>query len=88
MLCDLIIGADGIKSITRQIVVGHPDNAMKTGDAAYRAIISTEAMMKDEDLRPLVEVPEMTGWLGPGRHIVGYCIVGSNSIVYRILFIG
>ena len=76
--CDLVIGADGIKSIVREVVVGHPDNAVKTGDAAYRAIISTEAMMKDKDLRPLVEFPEMTGWMGPGRHIVGYCIVSTK----------
>lgn len=34
--CDLIIGADGVKSIIREFVVGHVDKPVATGDAAYR----------------------------------------------------
>ncbi|KLO16029.1 FAD/NAD-binding domain-containing protein [Schizopora paradoxa] len=71
---DLIIGCDGVKSLVRDLVVGEPTKAVATGDAAYRAIIPTSEMMKDPALRELVESPEMTGWMGPGRHIMGYCI--------------
>jgi salicylate hydroxylase len=73
---DIVIGADGIHSMLREIVVGHPCPATPTGDAAYRAIIPTDVMLQDPDLRPLVENPEMTGWMGPGKHIMAYCIVG------------
>ncbi|KZT34228.1 FAD/NAD(P)-binding domain-containing protein [Sistotremastrum suecicum HHB10207 ss-3] len=76
---DLIIGADGIKSLTRNIVVGRKDQASPTGDAAYRATISAEKMMEDEELRGLIERPEMTAWMGPRRHIMGYCIRGRRE---------
>lgn len=76
---DLIIGADGVKSIVRQVVVGRPDHAEPTGDAAYRAIISTDVMLKDPDLKQFVETPEMTAWMGPGRHLMGYCIRGKKE---------
>ncbi|KAJ7093875.1 hypothetical protein B0H15DRAFT_938310 [Mycena belliarum] len=76
---DVILGADGVKSMVRELVVGHPDKPIPTGDAAYRAIIPTSEMMKDPDLKPFVEHPEMTGWIGPGRHIMAYCIRGSKE---------
>ncbi|KAJ6618774.1 FAD/NAD(P)-binding domain-containing protein [Mycena sp. CBHHK59/15] len=76
---DIIFGADGVKSAVREIVVGHPDKPMPTGDAAYRAIIPTSEMIKDPDLKPLVDYPEMTGWIGPGRHIMAYCIRGARE---------
>lgn len=72
---DLVIGADGVKSTLRQYVVGGPDRARSTGDAAYRAIVPTEKLLQDPDLRPLVEKPEMVGWIGPNRHIMAYNIV-------------
>ncbi|KAF8748730.1 hypothetical protein RHS01_10611 [Rhizoctonia solani] len=72
--CDLIIGADGVKSAIREMVVGHVDRPVDTGDAAYRAIVPTDKLLADPELRSLVEHPEMTGWMGPGRHIMGYCI--------------
>lgn len=32
-------------------------------------------MMKDPDLRPLIDHPRMIGWIGPGRHIMTYPVV-------------
>jgi salicylate hydroxylase len=46
-----------------------------TGHAAYRAVISTKGMISDPILKPLVDRGEMTGWMGPGKHIMAYCIV-------------
>ncbi|KAF7342099.1 FAD/NAD-P-binding domain-containing protein [Mycena venus] len=82
---DIILGADGVKSMIREVVVGHPDKPIPTGDAAYRAIIPTAEMSKDPDLKPLVDHPEMTGWIGPGRHIMGYCIRGREE--YNIVML-
>lgn len=72
---DLVIGADGVKSLSRQYVMGEPDEPTPTGDAAYRAVIPTELLLADPELKDLVETPEMVGWLGPQRHIMGYNIV-------------
>ncbi|KAJ6481022.1 FAD/NAD-P-binding domain-containing protein [Mycena sanguinolenta] len=82
---DVILGADGVKSMVRGIVIGRPDKPIHTGDAAYRAIIPTSEMVKDADLKPLVDHPEMTGWIGPGRHIMGYCIRGGRE--YNIVML-
>ncbi|KAG1873092.1 hypothetical protein F4604DRAFT_1925582 [Suillus subluteus] len=50
---DLIIGADGVKSVTREYVVGGPDKPRATGDAAYRALIPAEKLLEDDELRPV-----------------------------------
>ncbi|KAH9837783.1 uncharacterized protein C8Q71DRAFT_561138 [Rhodofomes roseus] len=69
---DLVIGADGVHSTLQQAVVGKKIPATPTGDAAYRALIPTELLLKDPDLKSFVENPEVTSWMGPRRHIVAY----------------
>jgi salicylate hydroxylase len=72
---DLIIGADGVKSIIQPVVIGRVNPAQPTGDAAYRALIPTSVMLEDPELKPFVDEPEMTAWMGPGRHLMAYNIV-------------
>ena len=36
---DVVIGADGVKSVVRPVVTGQSDRASDTGDAAYRFVI-------------------------------------------------
>lgn len=76
---DLIIGADGVKSTVREAVTGGPSKPTYTGDAAYRAVIPTDRMLPDPDLRALVDTPEFVTWMGPSRHIVGYSIVSFQA---------
>lgn len=71
---DLIIGADGIKSLVQTIVLGGKTPPKPTGDAAYRAVVPTSVLLDDPELRPLVEHPMMTAWMAPKRHIMGYNI--------------
>jgi salicylate hydroxylase len=73
ILADLIIGADGIKSLVRDTVARGPP--MPTGHASYHAVISTKGMISDPILKALVDRGEMTGWMGPSKHIMAYCIV-------------
>ena len=75
---DLIVAADGVKSALQKVVTGLDDKPTPTGDAAYRAVISTDFMLEDPVLRPLVETPEMTAWMAPGRHLMAYCIVSMT----------
>jgi 2-polyprenyl-6-methoxyphenol hydroxylase-like FAD-dependent oxidoreductase len=76
---DLIVGADGVKSTMQKAVTGLDDKPTPTGDAAYRVIVHTDLMLADPELRPFVETPEMTAWMAPDRHLVGYCIVSIFS---------
>ncbi|KAH9172546.1 FAD/NAD-P-binding domain-containing protein [Lactarius sanguifluus] len=71
---DVVIAADGVKSVIQKTVTGRDDNPTPTGDAAYRATIPTDLMIRDPELRPFIETPEMTGWMAPGRHLMAYCI--------------
>ena len=57
---DVIVGADGVKSTLQKAITGRNDAPMLTGDAAHRAIISTDPMLEDPELCPFVETPEMT----------------------------
>jgi len=83
---DLIVAADGVKSSLQKAVTGLEDAPTPTGDAAYRAVIPTDLMFEDPDLRPLLETPEMTSWMAPQRHLVGYCLVSIIYYVSRLFF--
>lgn len=76
---DLIIGADGIKSVIRSCIIKEPEVPMSAGDAAYRATIDAEQLLRDPDLESLIENPEATGWMGPRMHVVGYCVRGKRE---------
>ncbi|KAI0739994.1 FAD/NAD(P)-binding domain-containing protein [Daedaleopsis nitida] len=76
---DLIVGADGVKSMIQRVVLGHTNPAEPTGDAVYRAIVPSSLLLADPELKELVDVPEMTGWMGPQRHVMAYNIRGKNE---------
>ena len=65
---DLVVGADGINSKCREILLGHEDPPLLTGDLAYRLLLDTEQMMKDPELRSFVEDPQVNYWIGPDAH--------------------
>lgn len=62
---DLLIGADGIKSVVRNQVLG-PSPVTYTGDISWRAVVPVERLPKD-----LMERVS-TIWCGPTRHAVMY----------------
>jgi salicylate hydroxylase len=62
---DLVVG---INSRCREILLGHPDPPILTGDLAYRLLLDTSEMMKDPDLRGFVQNPQVNYWMGPDAH--------------------
>lgn len=64
---DLVIGADGIASKMREIMLGRPDPPQLTGDLAYRLLLKTEDMRKDPELLQFIEEPQVNYWLGPSE---------------------
>lgn len=69
---DLLIGADGVKSAVRRQLAG-PDNAVYTGDAAWRITVPADALPKG--MFPHV----MSVWMGPGAHIVCYYLRAGRT---------
>ncbi|MEX2454155.1 MAG: FAD-dependent monooxygenase [Rhodospirillaceae bacterium] len=62
---DLLIGADGVKSVVRRKVAGDVP-ATYTGDGAWRLTIPSDRLPKDFMGRV------MSVWMGPGAHAVCY----------------
>ncbi len=62
---DLLIGADGLKSVVARQIVGDIP-AQYTGDAAWRLVVPTKQLPKD------VLEQVMSVFMGPGGHVVCY----------------
>jgi 2-polyprenyl-6-methoxyphenol hydroxylase-like FAD-dependent oxidoreductase len=62
---DLLVGADGLKSVICQQIAGN-FSATYTGDAAWRITVPVERLPKN-----FMEQVMMV-WMGPGRHVVAY----------------
>lgn len=80
---DLVVGADGIKSVVRPLLTGQPDVPRDTGDVAYRILIPGEKLLADSELASLITDPCTTSWCGPEAHLVGYPI--RNGEMYNIV---
>jgi 2-polyprenyl-6-methoxyphenol hydroxylase-like FAD-dependent oxidoreductase len=76
-LADAVIGADGVHSRVREIVIG-PDAPIHKGRIAYRAVFPS-ALLGGRDVGP-----SRTKWWGPDRHIVIYYVTHSRSEVYFV----
>jgi salicylate hydroxylase len=62
---DLLIGADGLKSVVRRQICGDPP-ATYTGDGVWRLMVPVERLPN-----PFLE-PVMSVFMGPGNHAVCY----------------
>ncbi|KAE8138508.1 hypothetical protein BDV38DRAFT_292117 [Aspergillus pseudotamarii] len=75
---DLVIGADGVFGRLTEELLGRSNPPVKTGDLAYRLLLSTEEMRKDPELAPFVNNPQVNYWLGPDAHAVNYVLRGGD----------
>ncbi|RDL33936.1 Uncharacterized protein BP5553_08304 [Venustampulla echinocandica] len=81
---DLVVGADGARSLMADLVTGHKVQSMATGDSAYRALLPA-AVMDAPEFASLELRKYATTWLGPGRHIVSYYV--CDGAFYNIVII-
>ena len=74
---DAVVGADGVHSVVRDIIVG-PDAPIHKGRIAYRAVFPTKLMGGFDIGR------SRTKWWGSDRHIVIYYTTKARSEVYFV----
>jgi salicylate hydroxylase/6-hydroxynicotinate 3-monooxygenase len=74
---DAVVGADGVHSVVRDIIIG-PDAPIHKGRIAYRAIFSS-ALLKGMDIGS-----SRTKWWGPDRHIVIYYTNATRTELYFV----
>ena len=74
---DAVVGADGVHSVVRDLIVG-PDAPIHKGRIAYRAVFPA-ALMNGFDIGR-----SRTKWWGRDRHIVIYYTTAARSEVYFV----
>jgi salicylate hydroxylase len=83
--CDILLGADGVKSNTRVAMLkelGLQGQARDSGQAAYRIMLTREQMQHDPELLKLIESDTVTRWIGEKKHIIAYPI--HSKTIYNI----
>jgi salicylate hydroxylase len=70
---DAMIGADGIHSTVRAMLLG-PESPRFSGSVAYRGLVPAERV------RDLVLPRASTAWLGPDRHFVHYYVTAGRLL--------
>ncbi|KAJ6000802.1 hypothetical protein N7481_001211 [Penicillium waksmanii] len=77
---DLIVAADGVKSVARKLVDKPGQNPFEqTGFAAYRATVDVAKMKADPEISWLLERPSLNIWIGDQRHVMTYTIGAGKS---------
>ncbi|KAF1917420.1 hypothetical protein BDU57DRAFT_164585 [Ampelomyces quisqualis] len=83
--CDILLGADGVKSNTRVAMLkelGLQGQARDSGQAAYRIMLNRKQMEHDPELLKLIDSDTVTRWIGEKKHIIAYPI--HNKTIYNI----
>ena len=73
---DVVIGADGVHSRVREILLG-PEKPLNKGRVAYRAVFPASRVGRDLG-------PSRTKWWGKDRHIVIYYTTKARDEVYFV----
>ena len=71
---EIVIGADGVRSVVRQALYGD-DNPTYTGQMVWRAMLAGDDV-PEEVLAPIGR----TQWVGPGCHLLAYYIRGTKLV--------
>ncbi|KAI7910020.1 hypothetical protein ACKVWC_010485 [Pyricularia oryzae] len=77
---DLIVAADGVKSIARNTLQpAQTEEPCFTGFAAYRATVDAEKIASDPEIAWILEKPALNIWIGENRHVMSYTISAGKS---------
>ncbi|KAI9663955.1 MAG: hypothetical protein M1821_007446 [Bathelium mastoideum] len=67
---DLVLGADGQVSMSRQLMLGRDEKPIHAGDAIWALDIKQTEMWKYPELRKFIDPPCVNIWFGPQAHAV------------------
>jgi|SRR5665213_544462 len=73
---DIVIGADGVESKVREVLLG-PEPPTYTGYIAYRSIFPRQNIGN-------LQIPDSSKWWGDDRHLVIYFLTNKRDEVYFV----
>ncbi|KAK0640555.1 hypothetical protein B0T16DRAFT_430723 [Cercophora newfieldiana] len=77
---DIVIGADGVRSKARELVLGYVDKPKSSGYAVWRAWFSNKDMIADPRTKEFCENGDtFNGWIGPDVHFLFSTIKGGSD---------
>ncbi|KAK0670213.1 putative zeaxanthin epoxidase [Cercophora samala] len=77
---DIVIGADGVRSKARELVLGYVDKPKSSGYAVWRAWFSNKDMIADPRTKEFCENGDtFNGWIGPDVHFLFSTIKGGKD---------
>jgi salicylate hydroxylase len=74
---DLVVGADGIHSVAREVLAGDP--LVFSGLGAYRGLVPADR------LPPSAREPIVRVWVGPDKHLVCYPVAGGRLVSFAAI---
>jgi salicylate hydroxylase len=82
---DIIVASDGIKSLCREIVVGHSSPPIPTGQMVYRVTIPAKRLERYPELEEMITVPRNNHWIGPYGTILSYLLQGKDETLVNLV---
>ncbi|KAG9203662.1 hypothetical protein G6514_002680 [Epicoccum nigrum] len=82
----LVVGADGVHSQCRELLLGRKDPPLLTGDLAYRLLLDTAPMREDPELKCFIDDPQVNYWMGPDAHAVTY-LLRAGTLLNMVLLV-
>ncbi|KAH8896690.1 FAD/NAD(P)-binding domain-containing protein [Thozetella sp. PMI_491] len=77
---DVVIGADGVRSKARELVLGYVDKPKSSGYAVWRAWFPNTDMIADPRTKEFCENGDtFNGWIGPDVHFLFSTIKGGKD---------
>ncbi|KZO94402.1 FAD/NAD(P)-binding domain-containing protein [Calocera viscosa TUFC12733] len=77
---DLVIGADGVRSKARKLVLGYDDKPHSSGYAVWRTWFTSEELAKDPLTEWITKGDSHTGWFGPDVHFLAASLKKGKDI--------
>ncbi|RPD64462.1 FAD/NAD(P)-binding domain-containing protein [Lentinus tigrinus ALCF2SS1-7] len=84
LYADILIGADGSKSLVRDIVLEEEDAPQSGGLTVYTGVVKAEDMVGDPELEPLLMADEFPIWMGEHRAFCGHPVRGRKEFYFGI----
>ncbi|KAL8687848.1 MAG: hypothetical protein Q9218_006093 [Villophora microphyllina] len=78
IIADVILGADGERSASRDTLLGHHSPLFDSGNHVFRITVNIDDVAHHEDLVDLVRPPCLNLWVGPGANAMSYALKRDN----------